>query len=959
MAAVEKQVSDPVTRKLMIQSLAQGNCNAVCKRIIEALPGEPSMSDMVGAYARFGKRDVERKGETRADTNVSASAPTNGDLLSRLAASTRGSAGVDVCTAESVVIDSDKIHKVPLGAFGPLGDGMSAFLMGRSSATIQGIMEHLGLIDADFSGQIHAMVSRPTPPLTIPKGTRIAQLVPFKSSVSRTEDRSRGDSGFGSTGPPQVRWTAVLTKGRPETLCTVSMVGAMPSEIHLRGLLGTGADVSILSLAAWPPQWPLSLAKTSIVGLGGTKQCYVSRNPVAITNPEGKSAIIWPYVTEIAQNLWGRDVLAIWGGAIGNGFLIGATVMKGAECPTPPLWWLVDRPIWENQWPLPHDKLNALRELVQEQLDQGHLEPSTSPWNTPVFCIKKKSGKWRLLQDLRKINAVMEGMGTLQAGMPSPTMLPADWPVLIVDLKDWFFTIPLHPDDRPKFAFMVPTINNAKLAQRYQWKVLPQGMRNSPVLCQWYVARALSGVRKQFPDAHVYHYMDDILVAMPTQDELLRIQPQLLNPLHSHGLQVAPEKVQQQPPWKYLGVKILERTIRHQEVQFVQSVKTLNDAQKQVGVITWLHPYLGLTTAQLSPLFELLKGDTDLKSPCELNPEARKVLEEVQQAVSACQVYRIEPSIDVTVFITTPDLHPTGEKARDVIAHWRQAFAVLGIPSAVKTDNGPAYASQQALDGEQQPRAKVRVRNLVTKQWEGPYDLIAMGRGYACVSTDTGKRWDTLATFKSTEATALSALAPSASGEEAKEEPKEGNYCLIPAGVTAQLEYSKPGSVQHLVEQQDVEHSGDVSAAVTPTSAGAESGAHKSLSPSADEPLFLNAAEHMHTEVVKEAVLVAQRPLEEPEDPCEQKQRGDEEMGAKARAAEAESPAYVPHSPRADGLVLLDTAQSMAASAEGTESPGHTVHSQTADAPLFLHHRDFLQTEMLKRAVLMVQEPLE
>ncbi|RMC03810.1 hypothetical protein DUI87_19563 [Hirundo rustica rustica] len=82
-----------------------------------------------------------------------------------------------------------------------------------------------------------------------------------------------------------------------------------------------------------------------------------------------------------------------------------------------------------------------------------------------------------------------------------------------------------------------------------------------------------------------------------------------------------------------------------------------------------------------------------------------------------------------------------GEKARDVIAHWRQAFAVLGIPSAVKTDNGPAYASQQASDSEQQPRAKVRVRNLVTKQWEGPYDLIAMGRGHACVSMDTGTCW--------------------------------------------------------------------------------------------------------------------------------------------------------------------------------------------------------------------------
>ncbi|RMB89038.1 hypothetical protein DUI87_34608 [Hirundo rustica rustica] len=51
-AAVEKQVSDPAARKLMIQSLAQGNCNAVCKRIIEALPREPSMSDMVGACAK-------------------------------------------------------------------------------------------------------------------------------------------------------------------------------------------------------------------------------------------------------------------------------------------------------------------------------------------------------------------------------------------------------------------------------------------------------------------------------------------------------------------------------------------------------------------------------------------------------------------------------------------------------------------------------------------------------------------------------------------------------------------------------------------------------------------------------------------------------------------------------------------------------------------------------------------
>ncbi|TRZ12747.1 hypothetical protein HGM15179_014354, partial [Zosterops borbonicus] len=36
-----------------------------------------------------------------------------------------------------------------------------------------------------------------------------------------------------------------------------------------------------------------------------------------------------------------------------------------------------------------------------------------------------------------------------------------------------------------------------------------------------------------------------------------------------------------------------------------------------------------------------------------------------------------------------------GEKTSDVIAHWRQTFALLGVPSALKADNGPAYTSQK------------------------------------------------------------------------------------------------------------------------------------------------------------------------------------------------------------------------------------------------------------------------
>ena len=58
-------------------------------------------------------------------------------------------------------------------------------------------------------------------------------------------------------------------------------------------------------------------------------------------------------------------------------------------------------------------KLEALKELVQEQLQKGHIEPTFSPWNSPVFVIKKKAGKWRMLTDLRAVNAVIQPMGTL------------------------------------------------------------------------------------------------------------------------------------------------------------------------------------------------------------------------------------------------------------------------------------------------------------------------------------------------------------------------------------------------------------------------------------------------------------------------------------------------------------------------------------------------------------------
>ncbi|NWW65480.1 POK18 protein, partial [Ifrita kowaldi] len=88
-------------------------------------------------------------------------------------------------------------------------------------------------------------------------------------------------------------------------------------------------------------------------------------------------------------------------------------------------------------------------------------------------------------------------------------------------------------------------------------------------------------------------------------------------------------------------------------------------AQKLLGTINWLCPYLGLTIAQLSPLFNILAGHSDLNSPRHITPEAQQALDKVQQSISNCQVYHVDPDIDVAVFVVISEFHPTG-----IIAQW-------------------------------------------------------------------------------------------------------------------------------------------------------------------------------------------------------------------------------------------------------------------------------------------------
>ena len=57
--------------------------------------------------------------------------------------------------------------------------------------------------------------------------------------------------------------------------------------------------------------------------------------------------------------------------------------------------------------------------------------------------------------------------------------------------------------------------------KRYQWAVLPQGMANSPTLCQKFVAQAIQSVRQQWPNIYIIHFTDDVLMAGKDPQDLL------------------------------------------------------------------------------------------------------------------------------------------------------------------------------------------------------------------------------------------------------------------------------------------------------------------------------------------------------------------------------------------------------------------------------------------------------
>ncbi|GFZ99797.1 dUTP diphosphatase [Blastomonas marina] len=123
---------------------------------------------------------------------------------------TDGAAGMDVVSAENVVLEPGKRHAVATGLSMAIPHGYEIQVRPRSGLALKhgvSVPNTPGTIDSDYRGELKViMINHGDEPFVIARGERIAQLVlaPVTlaewQEVDTLSETERGEGGFGSTG---------------------------------------------------------------------------------------------------------------------------------------------------------------------------------------------------------------------------------------------------------------------------------------------------------------------------------------------------------------------------------------------------------------------------------------------------------------------------------------------------------------------------------------------------------------------------------------------------------------------------------------------------------------------------------------------------------------------------------------------------------------------------------------
>lgn len=197
---------------------------------------------------------------------------------------------------------------------------------------------------------------------------------------------------------------------------------------------------------------------------------------------------------------------------------------------------LGDEPVYVKNYRMPHASKAEILSQIQQMLENDIIEPSDSPYNSPILLVPKKSPdgkkKWRLVVDFRQLNKKIQ---------PDKFPLPRIDDILdqlgrakyfsTLDLMSGFHQISLDEKSRKFTAF-------SSDRGHYHFKRLPFGINIAPNSFQRMMNIALSGL----PPDVCFLYIDDIIVTGCSEKHHLANLELVFEQLRLRNLKLNPDK---------------------------------------------------------------------------------------------------------------------------------------------------------------------------------------------------------------------------------------------------------------------------------------------------------------------------------------------------------------------------------------------------------------------------------
>lgn len=290
-------------------------------------------------------------------------------------------------------------------------------------------------------------------------------------------------------------------------------------------------------------------------------------------------------------------------------------------------------PIKQKYYRLSPAKLKYLNEEVDRMLANGVVEPSHSPWNSPVTMVPKSNGELRLCLDSRRLNAVSK-----TDAYPLPyinyildNLRDARY-LSSLDLSAAYHQIPLHPDSKEKTGFSVPNRGF------FHYNVMCFGLVGASATMQ----RLMDSLFAVEFDNKVFAYIDDIVICTSTFEEHLQILNRVYAKLKEANLTINMKKsLFCRSELKYLGYVVDRFGLRTDpsKVEVIMNFPVPRDAKevkRYLGLCGWYRRFIDNFSKVARPLTRL----TSKKVRFEWSPEADEAFNTLKSALISAPILK-------------------------------------------------------------------------------------------------------------------------------------------------------------------------------------------------------------------------------------------------------------------------------------------------------------------------------